>query len=81
MLNQRRSMQPFVVLWQTKFTLKTAFTMKNYCIFAKSNLVKTKLVSEKRVGWGASPSGFFICIFSICDNINSILIFIFIMVK
>jgi len=31
---------------------------KNY-IFAKSNLVNTKLVCEKRVGWGASPSGFF----------------------
>jgi len=36
---------------------------KNY-IFAKSNLVNTKLVCEKRVGWGASPSGFFIWIIS-----------------
>lgn len=38
---------------------KTAFPMKKNYIFAKSNLVYTKLVCEKRVGWGASPSGFF----------------------
>ena len=40
--------------------------MKNFYIFAKSNLVYTKLVCEMRVGWGASPSGFFCMI--ILDN-------------
>jgi len=39
--------------------LQNSISMKKNYIFAKSNLVNTKLVCEKRVGWGASPSGFF----------------------